>query len=163
MHALSIPPLHRLAPLAPVVLRILVGGIMALHGWQKLVEMGPAMFGQTMIADLGLPAPELLGWAVTIIELVAGILLILGLLTRLSASALIVVLLGATILVKPDLGIIAPMGSMLPGAELDLALIAGALGVVLLGPGKPSIDHLLGIERAVPAFEASSDTDVVTA
>jgi putative oxidoreductase len=137
-----------------VVLRVAVGGIMALHGWQKLVDMGPAMFGQSMIADLGLPAPELLGWIVTLTELIGGVLLVLGLLTRISAAVLTVVLLGATILVKPDLGVIAPLGSMLPGAELDLALIAGALGVVLLGPGRPSIDHLVGIEQAVPVLEA---------
>lgn len=133
-----------------MVLRVAVGGIMALHGWQKLVGMGSAMFGQSMIADLGLPAPELLGWIVTLTELIGGVLLVLGLLTRISAAVLTVVLLGATILVKPDLGIIAPMGSMLPGAELDMALIAGALGVVLLGPGRPSIDHLVGIEQGGP-------------
>lgn len=120
MHALSIPPIHRLAHLAPVILRVTVGGIMALHGWEKLVDMGPATFGQSMIADLGLPALELLGWAVTLTELIGGILLILGLVTRVSASLLIVVLVGATVLVKPDLGVIAPMGAMLPGAELDL-------------------------------------------
>lgn len=137
-----------------MVLRVAVGGIMALHGWQKLVDMGPAMFGQSMIADLGLPAPELLGWIVTLTELIGGVLLVLGLLTRISAAVLTVLLLGATILVKPDLGVIAPLGSMLPGAELDLALIAGALGVVLLGPGRPSIDYLVGIEQAVPVLGA---------
>jgi putative oxidoreductase len=77
-------------------------------------------------------------------------LLVLGLLTRISAVAVTVVLLGAALLVKPDFGLIAPMGSMLPGAELDLALIAGAVGVVLLGPGKPSVDHAIGIETSVP-------------
>jgi uncharacterized membrane protein YphA (DoxX/SURF4 family) len=50
------------------------------------------------------------------------------------------------VLVKVDLGLIAPMGSPLPGAELDLALIAGLVGLMLLGPGRLSADYALGIE-----------------
>lgn len=160
MHALSIPFAHRLAPAAPVLLRVVVGGLMALHGWQKLTEMGPATFGQGMVADLGLPAPVAIGWTVTLVELVGGTLLVLGLLTRLSAVLITLVLAGATILVKTDLGVIAPMGSMLPGAELDLALIAGALGVIILGPGRPSLDHAIGIERQVPVLTRSTDDAV---
>lgn len=80
--------------------------------------MGPATFGQSMVADLGLPAPVAIGWAVTLIELV---------------------------------------GAMLPGAELDLALIAGALGVIVLGPGRPSLDHGIGIEREVPVLAPADE------
>lgn len=147
MRALSIPVVHRLAPVAPVVLRLAVGTVMALHGWQKLTEMGPATFGSGMVADLGIPAPVLVGWLITLVELIGGILLVLGLLTRVAAVAISFVLVGAALLVKPDLGVIAPMGSMLPGAELDIALLAGAIGVLLLGPGRPSFDHAFGIEE----------------
>ncbi|MBW3619495.1 MAG: DoxX family protein [Actinobacteria bacterium] len=150
MHRLSFPSVQRFAPVAPVILRLVVGSVMALHGWQKLTEMGPAMFGEGMVAELGIPAPVLVGWAITLVELIGGSFLVLGFLTRISAVAVTVVLLGATILVKPDLGLIAPMGSMLPGAELDLSLIAGALGVLFLGPGRPSLDHTLGIETGTP-------------
>lgn len=126
---------------------------------QKLTEMGPAMFGESMLADLGVPGPVPVGWAVTFIELVGGTLLVLGLLTRVSSLLLTVVLGGALLLVKLDVGLIAPMGAMLPGAELDLALLAGALGVLLLGPGRPSIDHALGIEYDVPAPVLTGDGD----
>jgi putative oxidoreductase len=148
--ALSLPFVQRFAPVAPVVLRVVVGAVMAAHGWQKLTDMGPAMFGETMVADLGIPAPVAVGWLVTLVELIGGGLLVLGLFTRLSALATALLLAGTTILVKTDFGLIAPMGAMLPGAELDLALIGGALGVLLLGPGRPSLDHLIGIENAVP-------------
>jgi putative oxidoreductase len=157
MHPLSIPATRRLAPVVPVVLRLAVGSVMAVHGWQKLTEMGPAMFGETMVADLGLPAPVALGWAVTLIELVGGVLLVAGLLTRVSGLLLALVLAGTTILVKVDLGLIAPMGSMLPGAELDLALLAGALAVLVLGPGRPSLDHLVGIEGEIPVMASATD------
>ena len=56
------------------------------------------------------------------------------------------VLAVATVLVKVDLGLLSMAGADLPGAELDLALIALAVGVVLLGPGRWSLDHVLGLE-----------------
>ncbi len=40
------------------------------------------------------------------------------------------------------------MGAPLPGGVLDLALLSVAVGVVLLGPGRLSLDHAVGIEGA---------------
>lgn len=150
MRFLSFPALQRFAPAAPVVLRVVVGVVMATHGWQKLTVTGPTAFGESMLTDLGVPLPVLFGWIVTLVELVGGVLLVAGLFARVAAGAVTAVLVGATVLVKLDLGLIAPAGGALPGAELDLALIAGALGVLLLGPGKPSLDHVAGIESGIP-------------
>lgn len=156
MSQLALPQVHRLAPAAPVVLRVTVGLVMALHGWGKLTEMTPSGFGNGMLAPMGVPAPELMGFLVTFGELLGGIFLLVGFLTRLSALVQIVILSVATLLVKADLGIIAPMGAQLPGAELDLALIAGSIGVLLLGPGKPSVDHAIGIEKATPELTTAA-------
>lgn len=149
MHALSLSFLSRFRDLAPVVLRVVIGVIMATHGYQKLTAMGPGNFGSGMLDPLGVPVPVTVAWIVTFIELVGGLLLIVGLFTRLSAVLLSVVLIGATLLVKVDIGLIAPMGADLPGAELDLALLAGLVGILVLGPGKPSVDHAVGIEEDV--------------
>lgn len=138
--------LARLAGVVPVTVRVIIGVIMAAHGWQKVTQMGPANFGNGMLADLGLPLPGLLGYVVSYAELIGGLLLIAGLLTRVTAIALLVILAGATVLVKLDLGLIAGMGAPLPGAELDLALIAGLLVSALIGPGRLSLDHVLGLE-----------------
>ncbi len=160
MHALSLPALQRLAPKVPVLLRLVIGGVMFLHGWSKLTQMGPANFGSGMLAGLGVPAPVAAGWLVTGIELVGGALILVGLATRIAAGLNAIVLAVATLLVKVDLGIIAEMGSPLPGAELDLALIAGALAIVVLGPGRPSLDHVLGIESTEPIVEATEVIDL---
>ena len=147
MHTLGLPALHRLAPAAPVIARVVVGVIMAAHGWDKLQD-GPAGFGQGLLAGLGIPAPEVVAWIVTVIELGGGIALIVGALSRLAALANVGVLIGAIVTVKAEAGLIAEEGV---GYELDLALIAGLLVVALLGPGRPSIDHALGIERGRPS------------
>lgn len=126
---------------------MVIGIVMATHGWQKFTAMGPGNFGNGMLDPLGVPAPLAVAWIVTFIEVAGGILLIVGLFTRLSGALLGAVLIGATLLVKVDIGLIAPMGADLPGAELDLALLAGLFGILVLGPGAPSVDHALGIEE----------------
>lgn len=152
----SLSTLSRAGGAAPVVLRVAIGIVMASHGWQKLTVMGPANFGGGMLADLGIPAPVAFGYLVTFAELIGGVLLVAGLLTRVAALPLIVILAVATVAVKLDLGLIAPMGAPMPGAELDLALIAGLVAVLLLGPGRPSVDHLLGIEPGVTAGQPAA-------
>ncbi|MGH8887271.1 MAG: DoxX family protein [Egibacteraceae bacterium] len=145
MNVLALAPLGRLAGAAPVVVRVIVGVIMLAHGWSKLTGPGgPAGFGTGALARLGVPAPVLFGYLVTFGEIAGGLALIVGLLTRLAAVLLTVNLVLAILLVKIHVGLIAPQG---PGAELDLALIAGFVAVALLGPGRPSLDHALGLER----------------
>lgn len=153
LRTLSLPPLQRLSPHAPLIVRLIVGTIMLAHGWEKLTQMTPAGFGEGMLAELGVPAPVVFGWAVTLVELVGGLALIIGAFTRIAALAVMTVLAGAVILVKSEIGLLAPMGAPLPGAELDLALIAGLLAVLILGPGRPSIDHVIGVEETVPTPE----------
>ena len=129
-----------------LVLRVIVGVIMAAHGLQK-VQRGPAEFGRTALDSLGVPAPGFMGYVVTFAELGGGILLILGLLTRLAAVVLTVDLVVAILLVKVRVGLIAEEGAG-AGAELDLALIAGVVALLLMGAGALSVDRLIGLERA---------------
>jgi putative oxidoreductase len=86
MNALSLAPMARLASLAPLAVRVIVGIIMVAHGLQKLTG-GPANFGQGL-AEMGVPLPVLMAYLVTFVELVGGILLIIGLLSRLAALLL---------------------------------------------------------------------------
>ena len=134
----------RLSDLAPLVLRVALGALMLAHGYQK-VTSGPAGFGR-LLAELGVPAPTVMGYVVTYTELVGGALLVVGLLSRLAALALTVDLVVAIALVKVNVGLIAGHG-MGAGAELDLAYIAGFLAILLGGPGRFSLDRLIGIDR----------------
>jgi putative oxidoreductase len=146
MRTLSLSPMNRLAEFAPLVVRIIAGLIMAAHGFQKL-QAGPGNFG-AFLAQLGVPLPTLMGYVVTLVELGGGILLIIGLFSRLAALLLTIDLVVAILLVKVNVGLIAaPQQGA--GAELDLALIAGFLVILLAGPGSLSLDRALGIEEGV--------------
>ena len=149
MHAVG-----RWAGITPVVVRLIIGAMMLAHGLEKLTG-GPAGFGQ-FLGSLGLPAPLALAWAVTLLELVGGAMLIVGLLTRLVAGLMVVELVGAILLVTGSIGLI---GAEAVGYERDLAYIAGLLVMVLLGPGKPSIDHAVGLEKTTPTLAGDTGTE----
>ena len=135
------------------MVRLIIGGMMFVHGLDKLTG-DPAGFGQ-FLGSLGLPAPSVLAWAVTLLELVGGAMLIVGLLTRLVAALMTLELIGAIVLVTGSRGLI---GAEAVGFERDLAYISGFLALLLLGPGRPSADHALGIETQAPRLVDTGPT-----
>lgn len=137
----------RLSPFAGTVLRLAVGVIFIAHGFDKLNNGVNGFAG--FLASLNVPAPDLMAWLVTILELGGGVLLILGLATRAVALAFVVMMVFTISLVKAEVGLIGAEGA---GAEIDLMLLAGALALVLMGPGAASVDGKLGLEpQAGPA------------
>jgi putative oxidoreductase len=124
--------------------RLLVGFVMAAHGWQKLNDIGPAAFGKSTLAPVGVPMATTMGYVVTFTELIGGLLLMAGLLTRLAAVALTIDLVMAIVLVKSKVPlIIAPYK---PGAGMELDLIAGFAVALFSGPGRFSLDRAFGVD-----------------
>src|ERR671921_2669812 len=80
------------------ILRVVVGIVFLVHGLQKLFLMG---FGGVagMMEGLGVPAPGLFAIILTLVELLGGLALILGLFTRVVAIPLAVDMLVATLMV----------------------------------------------------------------
>lgn len=138
-------PTHRIAGVAPLLVRVIVGVIMIFHGLGKLTN-GIGKFGTVTLVPLGVPYPDVMAYVVTSTEIVGGLLLVVGLLSRLAALALLIEMATTLTLVKSHVGLIAPAARG-AGAELDLALVAGFLTVLLAGPGVLSLDSLLKIER----------------
>lgn len=123
---------------AGLVLRVVVGIVFAAHGWQKLSMMGfdgvAGFFG-----SLGVPLPMLAAVVVTLLELVGGIALILGIGTRVVAALLAVDMLAALLLVHLPNGIFVSNN----GYELVLLLLAAGVYFALVGPGPLSLDNRL--------------------
>ncbi|WP_404503034.1 DoxX family protein [Arthrobacter sp. GAS37] len=120
---------------ALTVLRVIVGFIFAAHGWQKFTEFTIAGT-QAAFGKMGVPAADVVAPIVSTIELVGGIALIAGVLTRVFAALLALDMLGALFLVHAPAGLFADKG----GYELVLALAAAAAAVALTGAGRISID-----------------------
>lgn len=116
---------------------------MLVHGLDKLGDGLDGFAG--FVGSLGVPLPTVTAAGVIFVEVVGGALLLVGLLTRLWGLLIALLMAGTTVLVKLDVGLIAGQGEG-TGAELDLALLAGALAISLLGPGLASLDEVLGLE-----------------
>ncbi len=142
MRQLSLPSLQKYRDVAPFVIRGCMGVIFAYHGWQKF-DGGLDGFNG-FVDSLGVPLPEIVGPAVALLEFAGGIMLVAGLLTRIVAGLFVLEMIGTTWLVKLDVGLIGEQGA---GAEIDVALWAGMVALVLLGPGILALDRLIGIER----------------
>lgn len=123
---------------ARTVLRVVIGFLLAAHGWQKYVEFTlegtAAAFGQMGVPLAGVVAPVM-----ATLELVGGIAIVLGLFTRVFAGVLALGMVGAAVLVHAPAGVFVEAG----GFELVAALGAGAAALALVGPGRLSIDHVI--------------------
>jgi putative oxidoreductase len=118
--------------------RLGLGLIFVAHGWQKLVTFG--VDGVTAnFTGMGVPAPAVAAWFATLVELVGGVALIVGVAVPLFAVLLVLDMLGALVLVHADKGIFVANG----GYELVLALAAGAAVLAGLGSGRFGVDALL--------------------
>ncbi|SDL62842.1 DoxX family protein [Tessaracoccus oleiagri] len=120
------------------VLRIALGLIFAAHGWQKFNEWTIA--GTTAaFGDMGIPMAGIAAPLVATVELVGGIALILGVLSRPVALLLALDMIGALLMVHLPFGMFVANN----GVELVLALGAGAAAIALIGPGAFSVDKVL--------------------
>ena len=141
MKRFSLRGLNRFRNLGLLVARGIPGVIFLYHGYQKLDGGIGGVSG--FLDSLGVPLPDVMAYVLTFGEIIGGILLILGLLTRVTALYFIVEMTLAIILVKLDMGLIAQGGA---GAELDLALISAMAAVATFGPGTLSVDRNMGLE-----------------
>jgi putative oxidoreductase len=112
-------------------LRSAIGVIFIVHGMGKF-NPGFANF----LPNMGLP-PEM-QIPIALAEVVPGILLIIGVLSRLSAVLLAIVMLGAIFHVK---GAQSLTGD--GGVELDLILLASVLVIMIAGPGRISLSQII--------------------
>lgn len=135
-----------------LLLRLIVGLVMFVAGWNKLFHFGVGAFAKAL-AVTGVPLPVFFAWAVCLLEVVGGAFIVIGLLSRLSALLLAIDMVVAIFLVTIHIGFLSSSGRS--GVELNLLLIGGLLVILLGGPGSLSVDRAveagLGTGRAAPA------------
>jgi putative oxidoreductase len=120
---------EKLARYGPLPIRILAGVAFILNGIPKLSNItGTEHFFANMV---GLPAAMAL--PVGLLEVVGGIALLVGFLTRVASILFIIEMIGSTIVAKLPKGFIG-------GYELDLLLMAISISLLLTGPGRISVE-----------------------
>src|SRR5215212_9077137 len=126
-----------------LVLRLVVGVSLAMHGWSKFKEPARSGFFEN-VSHMDGPFeshPKMFGWAAVGAELGGGVLIALGGLTRLAALALLCNFAVAVWKVHLHDPYISPTG----GKTVEPAVIYGAISLALLflGAGRFSIDAML--------------------
>jgi putative oxidoreductase len=136
------------ADLAMLVLRVAVGGVVAMHGFMKLGWVGkggsPAGTAGFFENHLGFKPGIFWAWVAILAEGLGGTLLALGLFGPFPALAVAADLAVVTITAHVPKGFWSTNG----GWEFPLPLAAGALAVGLIGNGRYSLDGLLGLTYA---------------
>ncbi len=122
--------------LAPLFARVVVGWVFMWTGWAKLTHL-PIVTEN--FVGWGVPYPEILAPIVSGIEFFGGMFLLLGLLTRISAGALGVVMIVAVRAAKWE--DIDSLETLL-GFE-EIMYLAIFLWLAIAGPGSIAIDRLL--------------------
>ena len=149
MFPLSTP---KLLPLALLLIRAALGIIFVAHGAQKIFGLwgGPGLMATLNSFERFMGIPPWLTYIAAATELFGGLAVLVGLLTRLASCGLGVVMLVAIFQAHWQHGffinwdLVRGSGH---GIEFDVALLAMAIGLVLCGPGKLSLDRYWKIER----------------
>lgn len=125
--------LDRLQPLALFVMRLTLGAIFVAHGYHKV--FGGLHHHVQFVTSLGLPAWSAYVSAFT--EFFGGLLVLVGLFTRVAALAICINMCVAIAKVHFHNGL---MGEH--GYEFPLALAALAFALIFFGGGPIALDHI---------------------
>jgi putative oxidoreductase len=147
----------RAAPAAAILIRVMVGTVFLAEGIQKFLY--PADVGAGRFARIGIPVSDLMAPFVGGVEIVCGLLVLLGLFTRFAVLPLLGVMLVALVTTKLPILLGQDLGPFqvrqLPyygfwgfahESRTDFSMAMGALFLLFAGPGPLSLD-----ERRTPA------------
>jgi len=119
----------------------MVGLVFFSEGIQKFLF--PAIRGAGRFEKIGLPSPDMLGTLVGSLEILCGLLVLLGLLTRYAVIPLIVIMLVAIFTTKIPLLSEEGLWAMLHAWRTDLSMLIGSTYLLLKGGGSYSLDRNL--------------------
>ena len=119
-------------------IRASIGAIFIVHSLKKF---DPGW--QEWLISIDIPPGMQL--PIALAEFIGGVFLIAGVLTRITGVVFSVILLGAIFHIRWENGFFVSKG----GWEWDLVMLAAMLAVIVTGPGRASIAHLV---KKIPRF-----------
>ncbi len=122
-----------------VLIRLMVGLVFLSEGIQKFLD--PDVRGVGRFIKIGLPEPEFLAYFVASFEVVCGILIVLGFLTRLAVLPTITIMLVAISTTKLPLLMDEGFWKMAHDARTDYSMLLGSIYLLIVGAGRWSLDR----------------------
>jgi putative oxidoreductase len=112
-------------------IRIMAGIVFIAHGIPKFYDVSG---GYGFFQSINLP-PELF-IPIAVLDVIGGLAILFGILTRIASALFIIEMVGAILTAKLSKGFIG-------GYEFELLLISICTTLVILGPGKISIENYI--------------------
>lgn len=138
------------APAAVALIRLLAGGVFFAEGVKKFLF--PDQWGAGRFVRIGIPMPEVMAHFVGAVEILCGLLLLIGLFTRLGALLLAINISVAIATTKIPILLARGFWAMEDPARTDYSMLLSLLFLLVVGAGSWSIDaHLAGGGRKGPA------------
>ena len=137
--------------LAPVPVRLIVGGGLAYHGYPKIFTAdGHASFLHIM-QEMGVPFPEVMAWVIGCLEFFGGLCLFTGMFVSLVGLLIVIEMAVNLIAALLNGGFPPPLNpnQPLPGYEQTLLYLFGAMALWIGGSGGFSITRLFVPRQAV--------------
>jgi len=121
-----------------ILIRLMVGAVFLSEGIQKFLF--PNELGAGRFEKIGLPSPEFLGSFVGSFEIICGILLLIGLFTRLASIPILIIMLVAIATTKSEVYVNKGFWEMMHGSRTDWAMLLGSVFLLINGGGNWSLD-----------------------
>ncbi len=119
----------QLMKFGPLPIRILAGLTLMLHGLPKITDISGV---QSFFPNIGLPAE--LAIPVALLEVIGGLAILFGILTRIASGLFIIEMIGVIVVAKLSKGFVG-------GYELELLIMAICISLFISGPGRISIEY----------------------
>lgn len=122
-----------------LLIRLMAGIVFLSEGFQKFLF--PAIRGAGRFEKIGLPSPEFLSAFVGAFEVFCGLLIIVGLFTRLASIITLIIMLVAITTTKINIFNTEGFWEMMHASRTDWAMLLGSLFLIFKGAGRWSVDR----------------------
>lgn len=136
---------HTNASASVILVRLMVGLVFLSEGIQKFLI--PDVRGVGRFIKIGLPEPEFMAYFVASFEVACGVLIVLGLLTRLAVLPTIVIMLVAIFTTKLPILMDEGFWQMAHDARTDFCMLLGSIYLLIVGAGPWSVDNNLSAPK----------------
>ena len=124
-----------------IIIRLIVGLVFLSEGIQKFLF--PAIRGAGRFDKIGLPFPDFLGSFVGTFEILCGILILIGLFTRIASIPTFIIMVVALATTKLEILSVDGFWQMMHSSRTDWAMLLGSLFLIIKGGGNWSADKML--------------------
>ncbi len=123
-----------------IIIRLIVGIVFLSEGIQKFLF--PAIRAAGRFEIIGLPCADFFGSFVGTFEILCGILILIGLFTRLASIPTLIIMIVAIAITKVEVLVIDGFWQMMHNSRTDWAMLLGSLFLTIKGGGNWSIDKM---------------------